>query len=142
MTIPIHMQKLIETFEFLSNWEDRYTYVIDLGRKLEPLDPKFMRDEFRVQGCTSKVWLVPQIKPGDEDHMYFLGDSDASIVKGLVAILLQVYSGRTSNEILNINIKAIFSKLGMEGHITPIRRNGFYSMVKIIQAMAKNYQPH
>ena len=124
---------LIENFEFLDSWEDKYRYIIDLGEKLPPLASERHTDEWKVKGCQSQVWLVPEKKDG---IIIFYGDSDAMIVKGLIAIVLMIYSGKTADEIKNINIDDIFTRLGLREHLSPSRRNGLEAMIEKIRHYA------
>lgn len=124
---------LIENFEFLDSWEDRYRYIIELGEKLPPLESRYHTDEWKVRGCQSQVWLVPEKK---ENAVNFYGDSDAAIVKGLIAVVLMIYSGKTPAEIKNINIDDIFTRLGLHEHLSPSRRNGLEAMIEKIRHYA------
>ena len=131
------IQELIEDFSFLDDWEDRYRYVIELGKKLAPLTDDERTDETKVLGCTSQVWLVTAIETsGDETNLSFRGDSDAHIVRGLIAILLVLYSGKSISEILTIEPREIFAQLGLNEHLSPQRSNGLFSMVGRIRADA------
>lgn len=127
------IKELIDNFSFLDGWEEKYQYVIDLGHKLEPLDEKFKTDEWKVKGCQSQVWLVPQIQNG---VFHFKGDSDAILVKGIISIVLLIYNDKTAAEIKNIDVTKIFVKLGLEENLTPSRRNGMLSMVEKIKQYA------
>lgn len=129
--------ELIERFELLDQWEDRYRYLIDLGKKLEPLSDAEKTAETKVEGCISQVWMVSETEPGPPPTLRFRGDSDSHIVRGLVAVLLLLCSGRTPQQILDTDIAGIFSQLGLEQHISPNRRNGFFSMVGRIQEHAR-----
>lgn len=127
------IEELIDNFSFLDGWEEKYQYVIDLGHKLEPLDEKFKTDNWKVKGCQSQVWLVPQIQNG---VFHFKGDSDAILVKGIISIVLLIYNDKTAAEIKNIDVTKIFVKLGLEENLTPSRRNGMLSMVEKIKQYA------
>ena len=127
------IEELIDNFSFLDGWEEKYQYVIDLGHKLEPLDEKFKTNDWRVKGCQSQVWLVPQIQNG---VFHFKGDSDAILVKGIISIVLLIYNDKTAAEIKNIDVTKIFVKLGLEENLTPSRRNGMLSMVEKIKQYA------
>ncbi len=127
------IEELIDNFSFLDGWEEKYQYVIDLGHKLEPLDEKFKTDDWKVKGCQSQVWLVPQIQNG---VFHFRGDSDAILVKGIISIVLLIYNDKTAEEIKNIDVTKIFVKLGLEENLTPSRRNGMLSMVEKIKQYA------
>lgn len=128
------LQQLKDTFEMLPDWEERYRFIIDLGQKLDPLPDEAYTDANKVRGCMSQVWLTAEEEQaGDGTHLKFLGDSDAHIVRGLIAILLMIYSDKTPQEIVDTDINAIFQELALEQHITVNRRNGLYSMVETIQ---------
>lgn len=131
----MNIDELIENFELLEDWEDKYRYIIDLGTKLEPLDEKFKTEEWKVRGCTSQVWLVPEVKEG---LIHFYGDSDASIVKGIISIVFVIYSNKSAQAIKEIAVENIFAKLGLEEHLSPSRRNGLVSMVEKIKYYADN----
>ena len=123
------ISELIENFELLDDWEDKYRYIIDLGSKLEPLPQNFYQDEWKVRGCQSQVWLVPEKKDG---RLFFRGDSDAAIVKGIIAIVLTVFSGKMPVEIKKTDIEEIFNSLGLHEHLSPSRRNGLAAMTEKI----------
>ena len=127
------IEELIDNFSFLEGWEEKYQYVIDLGHKLEPLDEKYKTDDWKVKGCQSQVWLVPQIQNG---VFHFKGDSDAILVKGIISIVLLIYNDKSAAEIKNIDVTKIFVKLGLEENLTPSRRNGMFSMVEKIKQYA------
>lgn len=129
---------LISDFEFLDNWEDRYRHVIELGKALPPF-PEAERNEInKVQGCASQVWLISELKTTPKGTVLeFQGDSDAHIVKGLVAVLLTLVSGHSPQEILETDILGIFRQIGLEGHLTPQRSNGLRSMVERIRNHAR-----
>ena len=131
------VDRLIQNFEILGNWEERYRYVIDLGRKLPDLDEKYKIEDNRVKGCVSNVWLITRVHEDKTPTLEFKADSDAHIVRGLVTILLAIYSGRTAKEILAVDIKDIFQQLDLESHLSPSRSNGFFSMVERIKALAQ-----
>ncbi len=132
-------EELIEDFAFLDDWEERYRYVIELGKELQPLTDEEHSRENKVTGCASQVWLVRELREGDDGkpRLVFRGDSDAHIVRGLIAILLRIFSGKTPEEIASIDAREIFQKLGLNEHLSPQRSNGLFSMVARIQADAK-----
>lgn len=123
-------------FELLDDWEDKYRYVIELGRALPPLPEAARTDANKVRGCASQVWLLTRIDPATQ-VLTFQGDSDAHIVKGLIAILFEMLSGQTAAMILASDPMAEFAKLGLAEHLTPQRSNGLASMVARIKADAK-----
>lgn len=123
------IEELIENFELLEDWEDKYRYIIDLGAKLPPLADKFKSEDWRIHGCQSQVWLVPEVRiENGEKVIFFQGDSDAAIVKGIISIILTIYSGKSAQVIKNIAVEDIFAKLGLQEHLSPSRRNGLASM--------------
>ncbi|HEX7075843.1 MAG TPA: SufE family protein [Hyphomicrobiaceae bacterium] len=128
-------------FALLDEWEDRYRYVIELGRSLPPLDESARTDANKVRGCTSQVWLITEVVPPadgtGQPRLRFQGDSDAHIVRGLVAILFSIYQNKTPEEILAIDARGILAELGLQEHLTPQRSNGFASMVERIRADAR-----
>lgn len=133
------IENITETFEFFDDWEDRYRYLIELGRGLEGLDEGDRTEENRVQGCVSNVWMVTSVLEGSPVRLEFRADSDAHIVRGLVAILLAVYSGRSPEQILAVDIRALFEELDLGSHLSPSRSNGFFSMVERIRGTARGW---
>lgn len=130
---------LLSDFALLDDWEDRYRYVIELGRGLEPIDEDARTDANKVRGCASQVWLQTTVEHGaDDPKLVFIGDSDAHIVRGLIAILFDVYSGRRASEILKLDALDIFRRLGLHEHLTPQRSNGFAAMVERIRTDARH----
>jgi cysteine desulfuration protein SufE len=128
-----------ENFELLEDWDDRYRYVIELGRTLEPMPEAQHSSANKVQGCVSQVWLSKQVeRNGDgEALLKYLGDSDAHIVRGLIAILLTLFSGRTPRQILATDAIAVFDEFGFRDHLTPQRSNGLRAMVERIRTDAR-----
>jgi cysteine desulfuration protein SufE len=121
---------IIESFAFLDDWEDRYRYLIELGRDLPPFPEAARTAANKVDGCASQVWLDTRIEPGTGDPVLtFAGDSDAHLVKGLVAVLLALYSGRRASEIRATDALAVLDQIGLREHLTPQRSNGLRSMV-------------
>ena len=135
MTIQETEDEIVDEISLFDNWEDKYEYIIDLGKKLEPLDAKFKIDENKIKGCQSKVWLIADEKEG---RIYFKADSDAVIVRGLVSMLIRVLSGHTAQEILDAKLDFI-DKIGMKQHLAQTRSNGLLSMVKQMKLDATVY---
>ena len=125
------LEALAEEFSLLDDWEDRYRHIIELGRELEPLSPSEHTDANKVRGCASQVWLVTE--PGPEGAVHYRGDSDAHIVRGLIAILLRLYSDRRPAEILAFDARGAYERLGLDGALTAQRSNGLFSMVERIR---------
>ena len=133
MTYPANIQDMIDDFAFLDDWENRYMHVIDLGKGLAPLPADAKTDENKVRGCASQVWLVSE----QTDEIWtFAGDSDAHIVKGLVAIVLEIFSGRSAGEITALDANDILSKLGLAEHLSAQRANGLAAMISRIKSEA------
>lgn len=132
------IDEIRENFELLEEWDDRYRYVIELGRTLEPLPDEEHSAENKVQGCVSQVWLSKRIdRSKSEPRIRYRGDSDAHIVRGLVAIVLALYSGSTPKEILDTDALAVFEEFGFRDHLTPQRSNGLRAMVERIKTDAR-----
>ena len=133
------IDEIIDNFSVLDEWDDRYRYVIELGRMLAPLEERARNDANKVQGCASQVWLATTIRPNGAAGpvLRFAGDSDAHIVRGLIAILFALYSDKSARDILAADALALFEKLGLREHLTPQRSNGFRSMVERIRADAR-----
>lgn len=128
--------ELLQDFAVLETWDDRYGYLIDLGQGLPPMSETDKSEETRVDGCMSGVWIKTEHTADTPPQMYFVGDSDAAIVKGLVAIVLSLCNGRSPQEILALDIRNFFTQLHLENHLSPTRKNGLNAMVKTIQAHA------
>lgn len=124
------LETLMDDFALFDDWEERYRYIIELGNGLAPLSDAEHSDANKVPGCASQVWLVNE---RDEDRLSFRGDSDAHIVRGLVAILLDLYKDKSVSEIVEYDAEGAFQKLGLGEHLTPQRSNGFYAMVQRIR---------
>jgi len=133
------LDEIIDNFSLLEEWDDRYRYVIELGRALSPLSDQDRTDANKVQGCASQVWLATTVRPNGQrgPALTFYGDSDAHIVRGLIAILFAMFSGKPAQEILSADAIALFERLGLREHLTPQRSNGFRSMVERIRADAR-----
>jgi cysteine desulfuration protein SufE len=131
------IDEITANFALLDDWDDRYRYVIELGRTLEPLPEAARTEANKVSGCASQVWLVTEIERAGEPVLRFTGDSDAHIVRGLIAILFATYSGKSARQILDVDALALFDRLGLREHLTPQRSNGFKSMVGRIRDEAR-----
>ncbi len=130
--------EILTDFDLLSDWEDRYRYVIELGRGLPPLPEAERSPATKVQGCVSQVWLSTRVdRTGGKPRLIFIGDSDAHIVRGLIAILFSLYSGKTAQEILSIDAGQRLGQLELKEHLTPQRSNGLMAMVKRIRSDAE-----
>ncbi len=132
-------EDIADTFEFLDDWEDRYRHVIELGKAMPPLEEAFRVPATKVDGCASQVWLVPEIKgQGPEAVFEFRGESDAMIVRGLIAILHALYSGLTTAEVLKVDAGGELARLGLNDHLSAQRSNGLRAMIERIRLVAVN----
>ena len=127
--------EIIDNFEVLDDWDDRYRYLIELGRELPPLAPAAHNEANKVQGCASQVWLETDMRPNGADGpvLNFVGDSDAHLVRGLIAVLFAMCSDKPAKDILAVDAVALFERMGLREHLTPQRSNGFRSMVERIR---------
>jgi cysteine desulfuration protein SufE len=133
------IEDIIDNFSLLDDWDDRYRYLIELGRELAPLAEGAHSAANKVQGCASQVWLETKVRPNGTGGpvLTFAGDSDAHIVRGLIAVLLAVYSGKSARDILTTDAVALFESMGLREHLTPQRSNGFRSMVERMRSDAR-----
>jgi cysteine desulfuration protein SufE len=138
----LNIDQIIDDFAVIDDWDERYRYIIDLGRKMPPLPDAQRTDDVKVRGCASQVWLIASRErgPGGRPLLTFVGDSDAMIVRGLIAILLALYSGKTPQEILSVDAKQVLGGLGLDTHLSQQRSNGLFAMVERIRADARAAQ--
>ncbi|PZP57175.1 MAG: Fe-S cluster assembly protein SufE [Micavibrio aeruginosavorus] len=127
------LDQILETFALLDDWEGRFQYILDLGKTVPEMPEVLKSPENEVKGCTSKVWMVPEIR---NDVFHFQADSNAQIVKGLIGILMSIYQDSPVEEIKGIDVEGIFRELGLEQNLSPNRRSGFFSMVEKIRAFS------
>ncbi len=135
------LNEILDDFAFLEDWEDRYRYVLDLAKRLPPLEDSERTPANKVRGCASQVWFVSTAEDGDDPVMTFRGDSDAQIVRGLIALLLAIYSGKRASEIGEIDADSIFTGIGLRDHLTAQRSNGLSSMIARIRRDALQRAP-
>jgi cysteine desulfuration protein SufE len=131
------IEELIEEFDDLSDWADQCEVLIDMGRELPNMPPELKTEETKVHGCQSNVWMVASVSDDECRTIELTADSDAMIVRGLLTVIIMVYSGRTAQEINDTDIKAIFSRLGLDRHLSTARKNGLGGMVNRVQTIAK-----
>ncbi|RYG64754.1 SufE family protein [bacterium] len=137
MTQQDQAEEIVDAFEMFDNWEDRYRFLIDMGKKLPPLPEDAKNEENRVHGCQSNVWMIAEAtEEGGNTKIEFIADSDSTIVRGLVAILRMVYSGQTPRDILEFDIDGLMTKLGLDQHLSLGRRNGLAGMVTRVKTLA------
>ena len=128
-------ENIVDDFDFIDEWEDRYRYVIEQGKAMEPLDPALKVPATKVEGCASQVWLHVTL---DGDRFHFDGESDAMIVQGLIAVLRKLYNGLTLNEVTAVDARAELSRLGLNDHLSAQRSNGLRAMIERIRTTAAN----
>ena len=133
---PVTIDELLETFADLGEWDERYHYLIDLGQELPAMDERLKNDTTKVDGCMSQVWMVAGMETTAPPTMKIVADSDSVIVRGLIAVLLALFSGRTPTEVRATDPESIFEKLGLKQHLSGQRRNGLYAMVQRIKTLA------
>lgn len=131
------IEELADEFALLPDWEERISYVIELARSLEPLADAERTENNRVRGCVSRVWLVSERRHEAPEKLYFRGDSDAHLVRGEIAMLLRIFSGRTPTEVLSVDPRAVFERLGLKDALTAQRSNGLFAMMTRIQQEAR-----
>lgn len=131
------INELAKEFALLPDWEERISHVIELARELAPLTDEERTEENRIRGCASRVWLVSERRAEAPEKLFFRGDSDAHLVRGEIAMLMRIFSGRTPAEILSIDPRAIFERLGLKEALTAQRSNGLFAMMSRIQAEAR-----
>jgi cysteine desulfuration protein SufE len=128
------LNQIAQDFDLLGDWEARFEHILTLAKTLAPLNDSDRTDDTRVRGCASQVWLVPEWR---DQRLYFRGDSDAHLVKGLLALMLEIYSGRTPQEIFAAKPAEVFARLGLSGVLTPQRSNGLAALAEKIQTIAR-----
>ncbi|MBI1234550.1 MAG: cysteine desulfuration protein SufE [Alphaproteobacteria bacterium] len=133
MSVQDDIEILVDEFDLLGDWEQRYRYLIDMGKALPPFPEDARDDTHRVKGCVSQVWLVTR---REGDRLVFEADSDAHIVRGLAALLIRLYSGRTAEEIRSVDARDVLARIGLAEHLSPQRSNGLNSMIARIQGEA------
>lgn len=130
-------QEVIENFEFLEDWDARYAYLVELGEALPEMDDAYRTEENRVQGCMSKVWVCPVPDAADPARLNYVGDCDTAIIKGVLALLIELMSGRTPGEIEALDLDDMFDELKLAEHLSPNRHFGIYSIVELMKAQAR-----
>lgn len=134
-------EEVIENFEFLEDWEARYAYLVELGEALPPMDDALRTEANRVQGCMSQVWVCPVADASDPTRLNYVGECDTAIIKGVLALLIELMSGHTPNEIEALDLDHLFDELKLAEHLSPNRHFGIYSIVELMKAQAKGAAP-
>jgi len=135
----LSVDEFVENFEFLDDWEGRYAYLVELGESLPPLDEALRTEENRVQGCLSKVWVAPLADAGDRSRLRFVGDCDTAIIKGVLAVLIELMSGHTRQEIEALDIDGLFERIQLAEHLSPNRHFGIYAIVELMKSQARDF---
>lgn len=138
-TAPATIDEILEDFEFLDDWDDRFQYLIELGDDLPEMPPQLLVDANKVDGCMSQVWMTVDVEPSDPPKLKINAASDSAIVRGLIGVLMALYSARSPGEILVCDPEQTFDKLGLKQHLSGQRRNGLYAMVKRVRALAAEH---
>jgi cysteine desulfuration protein SufE len=133
------VDEFVENFEFLDDWDARYAYLVELGEALAPLDEALRTEENRVQGCISKVWVAALADPHDATCVRYVGDCDTSIIKGVLAVLIELLSGRTPQEIEAVDVDALFDRIRLAENLSPNRHFGIYAIVELMKAQARAF---
>lgn len=131
------VDEFVENFDFLEDWDARYAYLVELGESLPPLDEALRTEENRVQGCLSKVWVTPIPEPEDSSRLRYVGDCDTAIIKGVLAVLIELMSGRTPSEIEALDVDDLFERIQLAEHLSPNRHFGIYAIVELMKAQAR-----
>lgn len=134
-------EEVIENFEFLEDWDARYAYLVELGEALPPMPEQYRNEENRVNGCMSKVWVCPVADPTDPNRLVYVGDCDTAIIKGVLALLIGLMSGRTADEIQRLDLDDMFDQLKLAEHLSPNRHFGIFAVVGLMQEQAAGYRP-
>jgi cysteine desulfuration protein SufE len=129
-------QEVLENFELLEDWESRYAYLVELGEKLPPLGAAHRTEDNRVKGCMSKVWVCPVASTDAPGHVDYVGDCDTAIIKGVLALLIELMSGRTPTEVRMLDLDGLFEQLKLAEHLSPNRHFGIYAVVELMKAQA------
>ena len=132
----MQIEEIIENFEFLDDWDDRYKYLIELGNALEPFAEANQVASNKVQGCVSQVWVTSEVGDGDNPIIHYNGTSDAHLVRGLIAVAFAIFSGKKASEIITLNEREIYDRIDLSEHITPQRSNGLNALVARMKAEA------
>ena len=132
------LDEIVEVFDILGDWDQRYQYLVELGEQLEPLSETDRIEDNRVKGCMSQVWVAAQCEPDKGHRIYFSGDCDTAIIKGVLALLIKLSSGKTAEDIQSLNLDEVFEKLQLGEHLSPNRHVGVYAIVELMKAQAKS----
>ncbi|MCG6971134.1 MAG: SufE family protein [Gammaproteobacteria bacterium] len=130
------LDEIVEIFDFLGDWDQRYQYLVELGEQLEPINEQERTEDNRVKGCMSQVWVAAHCDPDNGHRIYFSGDCDTAIIKGVLALLIKLSSGKTAEDIQTLELDEVFDKLNLGEHLSPNRHVGVYAIVELMKAKA------
>lgn len=133
----LSIEEVVENFEFLDDWDARYAYLVELGEALPAMDESLRTEDNRVHACMSKLWVCPTADSAHEERLYYQGDCDTAIIKGVLALLIGVMSGRTRDDILSLDMERLFDELKLAEHLSPNRHVGIYAIVDLMKAQAR-----
>lgn len=133
------VDEFVENFEFLDDWDARYAYLVELGEAMAPLDEALRTEQNKVQGCISKVWVAPLAEPDDPTRIRYVGDCDTAIIKGVLAVLIELMSGHTPQEIEELDMDQLFDRIQLAEHLSPNRHFGIYAIVELMKAQARAF---
>jgi cysteine desulfuration protein SufE len=138
--MSMNLDEVVEIFDILGDWEQRYQYLVELGEKLPPMPEEFKTDENKVKGCMSQVWVKAYRDPEDPDRIHYWGDCDTSIIKGVLALVIQILDGKTAEEIEQTDLEEFFDRLKLGENLSPNRHFGVYALVELMKEQARNLQ--
>lgn len=133
----LSLDKISDVFELLGDWEQRYQYLIELGEKLPDMPAEYMTDDNKVKGCMSQVWVHAYTEQDDADILHYHGECDTSIIRGVLAVLIQLVDSRTADEIQQLNVDELFARLNLDEHLSPNRHVGIYAIVELMKQQAR-----
>jgi cysteine desulfuration protein SufE len=136
----ISLDDIVDIFELLDDWEQRYQYLVELGEKLSPMPDKYKTEDNKVKGCMSQVWVYAYEDPAEPDKLHYFGDCDTSIIKGVLALLIQLADNKTTDELNKLDVDEIFERLNLDEHLSPNRHVGVYAIVELMKQQARMLQ--
>jgi len=136
--MSLDLDEIVEIFELLGDWDQRYQYLVELGEKLPPMPEEYKTDENKVKGCMSQVWVHAYRDPDNPRHIHYHGDCDTSIIKGVLALLIQLVDNRTADEIEHLDVDEFFERLKLDENLSPARHFGVYALVELMKEQARN----
>lgn len=136
------LDDIVDIFELLDDWEQRYQYLVEMGEKLSPMPDKYKTEDNKVKGCMSQVWVYAYEDPAEPDKLHYFGDCDTSIIKGVLALLIQLADNKTTDELNKLDVDEIFERLNLDEHLSPNRHVGVYAIVELMKQQARTLKKH